>query len=94
MTFEEQIEMIDALEELYDAAADIQEQLEAVGIDIEEAFRLEEEAEEFDEGFAQMSKTKRLIARRRAGRSKKLTAGYQQANNKRYIKKASSLKKK
>ena len=76
MTKEETIEALEALESVYEEAIMIQAALEESGIDIDEIFALAEKSEDVDEGFGQMSKTKQLIARRKAGMRKKLTVGY------------------
>ena len=77
VTSDEIVEALEALEAVYEEAIEIQTMLEENGIDIDELFSISEESEEVDEGFQNMSKTKALIARRRAGRRKKLTVGYQ-----------------
>lgn len=75
VTEEDIVEALEQLEAVYEEAIEIQDILEEIGLDIEEMFTLSEE--EVDESFQKMSKTKQLIARRRAGRRKKLTVGYQ-----------------
>lgn len=86
-------DILAALEELdffYEQAMELQDVLEEAGVDFEDLFSaLDEDA--VDEGFQSMSKTKQLIARRKAGRSKKLTSGYAQKNNSRRAKKAKSI---
>lgn len=76
VTEEDILEALSELDDIYEMAIELQDVLEEVGINFEELFAIEEDAEEVDENFQKMSKTKQLIARRRAGRSKKLTPGY------------------
>ena len=73
--FEEFVEMFDDLGDLFEAHdMDLIEGFEATTEDLVE--------DELSEDFRTMSKTKQLIARRRAGRRKKLTVGYKLNKNK------------
>ena len=81
MTEEEVLDMLEEFVEMFDELGDL---LEDYGMDIIEGF--EAISEDFDEDpleedFSKMSKTKQLIARRRAGRKKKLTPGYKLKKN-------------
>jgi len=81
-------EDIDRLEALFAESDEILEALEEEGIDLDSFFE-----EAIEEGFQNMSKTKQLIARRRAARRKKTTAGYRQANNKLGARKPGSMQR-
>ena len=91
--YEKQIELVSELEELYDRAAEIQDALAEQGIDLDEYFTVSEDAEEMDEGIANMSKTKQLIARRKAARRKKLNPTYAQTNNSRRAKSVAQIRR-
>ena len=78
-------ELLGHTEDLYEMVMELDEMLKEEDMSLSEAFHaLSEDLDEdmLDEDFAKMSKTKQLIARRKAGRRKKLTVGYKLNKNK------------
>jgi hypothetical protein len=70
------LEIIESLEGVYDQAIHLQGLLEHLGYDLDELFTIEEDAdEEMQEGFANVSKAKRLIAQRKAAMMRRLRTG-------------------
>lgn len=78
-------ELLGHAEDLYEMVMELDEMLKEEDMSLSEAFHaLSEDLDEdmLDEDFAKMSKTKQMIARRKAGRRKKLTVGYKLNKNK------------
>ena len=70
------LEILEKLGTVYDEAIHLQGLLEHLGYDLEDLFAIEEDAdEEMQEGFANVSKAKRLIAQRKAAMMRRLRQG-------------------
>jgi len=70
------LEILEKLGTVYDEAIHLQGLLEHLGYDLEDLFAIEEDAdEEMQEGFANVSKAKRLIAQRKAAMRRRLSMG-------------------
>ena len=71
---ESALAILEKLTETYDEAIHLQGLLEYLGYDLDDLFAIEEDAEEeVQEGFANVSKTKRLIAQRKAAMRRRLS---------------------
>lgn len=76
---EEVDELLEHTEDLYEMVMMLDNMLKEEDLSLSEAFHaLSEDIDEdmLEEDFQKMSKTKQMIARRKAGRKKKLTVGY------------------
>jgi len=77
------LEILEKLGTVYDEAIHLQGLLEHLGYDLEDLFAIEEDAdEEMQEGFANVSKAKRLIAQRKAAMMRRLRQGARPASKK------------
>jgi len=78
------VNILEKLETVYDEAIHLQGLLEHLGYDLDDLFAIDEDAdEEMQEGFANVSKAKRLIAQRKAAMRRRLSQGAKPAMPKR-----------